>query len=134
MADDNYGDAVRLLKQMVSFYKKGNVPIEIDKCDIIVHGKQYKFRVIFKKKTKINFIRRYAKNAQFYLELVLFQVVEEETAVYIVALRKLPKKNGRRRILESQEYSEACEEMGIAHPIGITAKGSRYFAGCKDFF
>lgn len=55
---------------------------------------------------------------------MLFQVVEEGTAVYIVASRKLPKKNGWRHILESQEYSEACEEMGIAHPVGIDAMGN----------
>lgn len=124
MAGDNYGDAIRLSKQIVSFYEKRNVPIEIDKWDIVVHGKRYKFRVIFKKRTKIEFIRRYSQDAQFYLELALFQVVEEGTAVYIVASRKLPKKNGWRHILESQEYSDARKEMGIAHPVGIDVMGN----------
>ena len=124
MASDNYDDAVRLSKQIISFYEKRNVPIEIDKWDSIVHGKRYKFKVILKKRTKIDLIRKYAKDAQFYLELALFQVEEEGTAIYIVVSRKLPKKNGLLHIFKSQKYSEAKEEMGIAHPVGIDAMGN----------
>lgn len=124
MAGGSYGDAHRLAKQIVSFYEKRRIPLELDKWNIQVDGKRYKFRVIFKKRTKIDFVRRYAKDAQYYLDLVLFQVVEEGTDIYIVALRELPKKNGWRHILESQEYSEAREEMGIAHPVGIDVMGN----------
>ena len=88
----DYSDAIQLAKQIVSFYEKRNVPLSIEKWNILVHGKQYKFKIVLKRRTKIDFIRRYAKDAQFYLELELFQVMEEGTAIYIVALRKLPKK------------------------------------------
>lgn len=124
MADDSYCDARQLAKQIVSFYEKRKVPINIDKWDIFVHGKRYKFRVIFKKKTKHDFIRRYARDAQLYLELALFQVVEEGTAIYIVASRKLPKKNGLMHIFKSQEYITACKEMKVVHPVGIDAMGN----------
>ena len=50
MSDDSYSDARQLAKQIVSFYEKRNIPIKIDKWHILIHGKRYKFRVIFKKK------------------------------------------------------------------------------------
>lgn len=119
-----YNDALQLAKQIVSFYEKREVPLSIDKWDIEVHGKRYKFRIILKKKTKIDFISKYAKDAQFYLELALFQVVEEGTSIYIVALRKLPKKNGLLHIFKSQEYIENRKKVEIAHVIGIDMVGN----------
>lgn len=123
MADSHYNDAIRLAKQIVSFYEKREVPLNIDKWDIQIHGKRYKFRVILKKRTKIELIRRYTRDARFYLDLVLFEIMEEETDIYIVASRKLPQKNGLLHILKSQEYSEARKVMNIVHPVGIDIMG-----------
>lgn len=124
MAGDSYSDAIKLAKQIVSYYDKKRVPLDIDKWDIEVNGKRYKFKIILKKKTRIDFIRKYARDARFYLNLALFEILEERTDIFIVASRKLPKKNGLLRILRSGEYIEDWKEMEIAHPVGIDTMGN----------
>lgn len=124
MADGGYCDALRLAKQIVSYFNKRGVPLIIYSKDIQVNGKRYRFKVTYKKRTKIDSIRRYLRDAQLYLELALLQIEEEGTAIYIVASRKLPKKNGVVHNLKKQKYRMAMKEMEIAHFAGIDAMGN----------
>lgn len=124
MADNHYYDAYRLAKEIVSYFNKRGVPLIIYRWDIQIYGKRYRFKVTFKKRTKIDSIRRCLRDAQLYYELALLQIEEEGEAVYIVASRKLPKKNGVMHNLKKQEYGMAKKKMGIAHFVGIDAMGN----------
>lgn len=112
------------------FHRKGVVfkldPPEINKLE-------FKYRICFKKRTEIRKIRQYARDAQLYLKVERFDIVENDSSAYIVLSIFVPRNNNLLNIFSSKEYLEAANSMAIAHPLGLDQSGKPIIADLKKY-
>lgn len=110
-------------EKIVKRYASYNVSIDIREKGIIILEDRIKFPIKLRPGTRVNDIYKYAEDVKMNLKLPLFQIIQEELSLFIIASRQTIADYSLRRLLSSPEYAEAMGEMMIAHPIGFDATG-----------
>lgn len=112
-----------MIEKIPKRYKSYGVSIDIKEKGITVLEDRIKFPIKLRPGTKVGDIFMYAKDVQINLKLPLFQVMQEELSIFIVASRNMEMDCSFSRLLTSPEYVEESNKMKVAHPIGFDATG-----------
>lgn len=117
---DNYVLAEDLAEKIMRCYEKYNVFIHIRKKDIHILKNSINFKIKLRSGTRATEIKKYEKDVQICLKLHLFQVVQDDINIFIIA--------SKQRIVDCKWnhvlYDETMRDMKIAHFIGFSATGN----------
>lgn len=127
----NWKDGDRLVDKILGFYQENGVTFGINLFEL--SGIGYKFHVKVKKGTDIEKMRRLASNAQAYLRVDRFEVVQEGFDVYIYLTERLTSPKHWLKTLSSQAYIDSYKHMGLMHPIGIDSTGKLVTADLSKY-
>ncbi len=115
--------AEELANKIVRRYGKYNVGISIKDKDIEILEDRFRFKVKLRAGTRVDDIKRYEKDIRIGLKLSLFQVMQEDLSIFIIASKNVRSDYSLYRVWTDPNYAEALQTMDIAHPIGINALG-----------
>lgn len=123
MSADNLNEkAEDLIEKIIDRYERFNVRIKITDWEII--GGWLKIKVKLPKGTSISEIRKHEEDLRFGLKVNQFRVITGSERIWmVVSLTKKTVAYPLVKILASQLYAQAIEEMAVAHPIGIDDLG-----------
>lgn len=116
-------EMVELADKIVHCYEAHGVPLNIREKDIVILGERIIFRIKLKPGTRVDDIKKYAKDIQMKMKLPLFSVVIGGLEVSIITSKELLTGYRWHQILQGKEYRESVKHMKIAHPVGIDATG-----------
>ena len=116
-------EMVELADKIVHCYEAHGVPLSIREKDIDILGDRIIFRIKLKPGTRVDDIKKYAKDVQMKMKLPLFSVVIGGLEVSIIISKELFTGYRWHQILQGKEYRESVKHMKIAHPVGIDATG-----------
>lgn len=122
-SDDLNEKAENLIEKIIDRYERFNVRIKITDWKIV--GGWLRIKVNLPKGTSVNEIRKHEEDLRFGLKVSQFRVITGSKRIWlIVSLTKATVTYPLARILTSQVYAQAIEEMAVAHPIGIDDLGN----------
>lgn len=113
--------AENLAQKIIKRYKSHGVSIDIKDKGIKILEDRFKFKIKLLPGTRVDHLDKYAKDIQVPLKLPLFQVMQEDLAIFIIASKEATTRNNLIDILATPEYQSAKKSMNIAHPIGLDA-------------
>lgn len=113
--------ADELAAKIVKRYKSHGVSIDIKDKGITILQDRFKFKIKLLPGTRVDQIDKYSKDVQVSLKLPLFQVMQENLSIFIIASKETLKDNNLLDIFKSSEYIAAKKIMQIAHPLGFDA-------------
>ena len=117
-----------LAQKIIKRYKSHGVSIDIKEKGITILQDRFKFKVKILPGTRVDQIAKYSKDVQLSLKLPLFQVVQDNLSIFVIASKEPHKDNNLLDIFNSSEYLAAKKIMQIAHPIGFDAMNKLVFA------
>ena len=121
--EDEFDAAMKLADKINRCYKKYGVDLNIREKDIDIVPGRYMYRIKLKAGTRVSDIKRLAQDVQIKLKLELFEVVQREVEIFIVACSEKVGKISRHFYGEFLNSNEEHKNMGIAHLVGINSFG-----------
>jgi len=117
--------ADELATKIVKRYKSYGIAIAIKDNDTKILKDRFIYKVKLLPGTRKDDIEKYAEDVRMSLKLLLFQVIEENTFILIVASKEFVLDNSLFRILASPEFAEvkANKKTKIPHLVGFDAIG-----------
>ena len=117
--DNMIAEAYGVADDVVDCYGSYGASISIKRKWIQVLEDRYVFRIKLLPGTRVDSIKRHARDVQMALRLPLFHVEEDGMFINIVASKEAGTHYRLPHILKSPIYKDAQKQMSIAHPIGF---------------
>lgn len=115
----------RTKRELKQTYASKKVYFDLKPGNKRLGGGKYRLDVKVLPETKVADIKKHANDVRLHLKLETFEVVEEPNDVYIIISKKRSKDGNKLiNILNSFEYEDAYETMGLALPLGIDPSGN----------
>ena len=117
--------AEELASKIIKRYKSYGIAIAIKDNGKKILKDRFIYRIKILPGTRKDAIEKYAEDVRMSLKLSLFQVIEENTSIFIVASKEFVLDNNLLRILASPEFAEvkANKKIKIPHFVGFDATG-----------
>ena len=135
MYDELEDQAEELSTKIVKRYKSYGIAISIKDNSTKILKDRFIYKVKLLPGTRKDDIEKYAEDVRLSLKLLLFQVIEENTFIRIVASKEFVLDNNLFRILASPEFAEikASKQMKIPHLVGFDATGKPVIADLTKY-
>lgn len=106
-------------------FKRRGAPFDIRSKVEQVSDDTIRLKVKFEPDTRAVDIRRCAEDVRRALKLSVLEIEEEHDAMYIIVSKHKidAKRFNLINVLRSSKYSEAKQEMTLAHPVGVDVQG-----------
>ncbi len=115
--------AEELATKIIKRYKSYGIAIAIKDNGKKILKDRFIYRIKILPGTRKDAIEKYAEDVRMSLKLSLFQVIEENTSIFIVASKEFVLDNKLLRILASPEFAEVktSKKIQIPHLVGLDA-------------